>query len=174
MPSRTCFGKPRSCCYGCLRVCGHGIMISPVKVKCELRSLELCESEIILPHSASSAAKTNRSPHLHTLGTIPAGEKWMLGWGFMFSQPCGTWAHLSSFAHSSTCVYAVQAAIHAHGYAATKSHSYFIVHLKLKLGSAKACRVFSTTFFTLFQNSLLKMRDFEDKTMSFTPTPCFS
>lgn len=114
MPSRTCFGKPRSCCYGCLRVCGHGIMISPVKVKCELRSLELCESEIILPHSASSAAKTNRSPHLHTLGTIPAGEKWMLGWGFMFSQPCGTWAHLSSFAHSSTCVYAVQAAIRAH------------------------------------------------------------
>lgn len=81
---------------------------------------------------------------------------------------------LSSFANSSTCIYAGQAAMHAHIYAALKTHSYFIIHFKLNQASTKTCQVCSTTFFPLFKNSLLKMRAFQDKTMSFTPTLCFS
>lgn len=85
MPKQSCFEKPRSCWYGCLCVCGHGIMISLVIVKCELRSSELCESQTILPQSARSSTQgqTVQAPAAHieddeellSAVLIPASEK---------------------------------------------------------------------------------------------------
>lgn len=102
MPSQTCFEKPRSCWYGCLCVCGHGIMISPVIVKCELCSLELCESQITLPHSARSTAKKKSEPSSAHIGDnkadqyLPARNGCSVGLRLVLSQPCCTLAHFSS------------------------------------------------------------------------------
>lgn len=82
MPWQSCFEKPRSCWYDCLCVCGHGIMISLVIVKCDLHSSALCESRLILPQSATP--KTAEFHLLHTsrgdrelpaAALVPASEK---------------------------------------------------------------------------------------------------
>lgn len=62
MPWQTCLERAGSCWCGALCVCGHAIMLSPVIVKCELRSAELCELWISLPHSAVRALIRTRWP----------------------------------------------------------------------------------------------------------------
>lgn len=85
------------------------------------------------------AAKTSPSPHPHAL----ASEKWMLGWGSMFSP--STAALL------------------------TPPRACMLYRQPCTL-RVPPRRVFSPTFFRLFKNGLLKMRGFQEKPMSIAPT----
>lgn len=121
MPRQSCFEKPRSCWYDCLCVCGHGIMISLVIVKCDLHSSALCDSRLILPQSAR---RNSRVPSLaHVQGATESSRRprsylpvrnGSEAPGSLLSQLCGTRAHLSCSGDSSACTHAFEAAMLAH------------------------------------------------------------